>query len=501
MFENIRNNLASLISVKGAFPTTFAQTFVSPISPGGAPPRLGTRQLLEAYSTMPWLRAIVNKVGRAVGSTSWKLFVVQEGSGNRSKIIRPHKLQRADFDLRQKLLHQQEIAGNLVEIEDHPLLDLLSRGNEHLLGGIVFQLTQQYMDLVGEAFWLLEKTGTGVPVNIWPLSPDWVKALPSTNIPFYKIGFGSVQIDIPVTEILNFKDPDPVNPYGRGVGIAKALGDELETDEYAAKHLKSFFFNRARPDLIISGETLSREDTKRLEEKWLEKTKGFWNAFRPHFLNRKVEIKELGQDFNSMQMVELRKYERDMVIQVYGIPPEKLGLVNESKRSTISAADLFWTKDILQPRLELMRAVMQKELVPLFDERLFLDFESHIVQDAEHELAVMKAAPWHYTRNEWRVKARQEDIGEIGDIFLVDNKLTATDMTGEPLFAPEPVDDEGSGNEDEEDNTGHENDNDEDKDNSSDDEEKALLEAVTKRIPDIISSLEKKISSKMKVNL
>jgi hypothetical protein len=145
-----------------------------------------------------------------------------------------------------------------------------------------------------------------------------------------------------------------------------------------------------------------------------------------------------------------------------------------------------------------MRAVMQKDLVPLFDERLFLDFESHIVQDAEHELAVMKAAPWHHTRNEWRAKARQEDIGPDGDIFLVDNKLTATDMTGEPLFAPEPVD-EPADDEDENDEDNNENEDEESNTDDSDDKEKVLIEAVTKRIPEITARLEKEISSKMKV--
>jgi len=35
-------------------------------------------------------------------------------------------------------------------------------------------------------------------------------------------------------------------PTGGGAGVAEALADELDTDEFAAKFTKSFFFNRAR---------------------------------------------------------------------------------------------------------------------------------------------------------------------------------------------------------------------------------------------------------------
>jgi len=230
---------------------------------------------------------------------------------------------------------------------------------------------------------------------------------------------GGREVQVALNDVIHFRDPDPANPYMRGIGNAKALADELETDEYAAKHLKQFFYNRARPDLIISGDNLSSQDTARLEEKWLAKHQGFWKAWKPHFFSRKIDVKEVGQSFENMQMIELRKYERDMIIQVYGFPPEKFGIVNESKRATISAADFFWTKDIVQPRVELLRDVLQGCLVPMFDEKLILDFESPVVQDQEHELAVMKSAPWAFTQNQWLKKAGLAEIGEDGEVSLI----------------------------------------------------------------------------------
>ena len=48
---------------------------------------------------------------------------------------------------------------------------------------------------------------------------------------------------------------NPIDPFKRGLGQAEALADEIETDEYAAKFQKRFFFNDATPNLIIGTET------------------------------------------------------------------------------------------------------------------------------------------------------------------------------------------------------------------------------------------------------
>ncbi len=427
MFKNLLSRIT-----KAAEQTPYSVQFLSPGSMSGAPPRLGTTDLLTAYSNMPWLRAIVNKIGKSVGITEWRLYAVTS-QGPRS-YVKPTRLQRcADHRIRNTMVKDLREKGKLEEIEEHPLLDLLYHPNSELSSIVNFQLIQQYMDLVGEAYWIIERDGLGMPMSLWPLPPSWIRSLPSSNRPTYKISIETFsEIEVPMSEIIKFNDPDPYNPYGRGTGIAKSLGDELETDEFAAKHLKGFFYNRAKPDLIISGDTLSREDTKRLEEKWQQKHRGFWNAYKPHFLSRRVDIKELGQSFENMQLTELRKHERDTCIQVYGVPPEKLGIVNESKRATISAADLFWTKDILLPRVETIRTVIQDQLVPMYDNRLLLDFESPVVQDQELTLKMMQASPWAYSLDEWRTANGYPESGEeIGKMYLMPSNMALVSGAGE----------------------------------------------------------------------
>lgn len=380
-------------------------------------PEFGTTALLRSYSTMPWLRAVTNKIGQAVGTTQWKLFVQRDNDG---KAMASGALRRTrtkeHFD---SVFAKQRTIFDLEEIDEHPLLDLLHHGNDQLPGQMVFQTTQIHLDLVGEAFWLLERNQIGVPMGIWPLPPSWVMDMPKPDKPFFVIRMHSKRMEIPITEMVRFIDPDPKDPYGRGSGISRSLSDELETDEYAAKHLKSFFYNNARPDIIVSADHLSPADTARLEEKWLDKQQGFWNRFKPFFLSRKVDVQKISQSFESMQLTELRKHERDTVMQVFGAPPEKFGILSSSNRSTIVAADLFWAKDVLLPRIEHMRNTIQDRLVPMFDEKLVMGFVSPSVDDKQLNLQVMSKQPGAFTKNEWRLAAQHESLGEDGEVFIV----------------------------------------------------------------------------------
>lgn len=146
------------------------------ISRGGTPPQRGTTEILRAYSTMPWLRAVVQKVAKSVGSTTWRLFVVRGGDGRATSAP---WLQRAGYAVRRRVIDVARKQGTLEEIEAHPLLDLLAGGNEKFSGGMVVQLTQAHLDLVGEAFWLIERNRAGKPAALWPLPPDWVRGTPA----------------------------------------------------------------------------------------------------------------------------------------------------------------------------------------------------------------------------------------------------------------------------------------------------------------------------------
>ena len=385
---------------------------------------MGTKELLRAYTDMPWLRAAVGKVSSSIAGTEWQLFrATKNGRTQRTRIS------RMDYATRKIRMNRMIKQGTLDQIEDHEILNLLYRGNDFITGLDLWKHTQATIDLVGEAFWLQERDGRGLPIQLWPLAPNWVLSTPHPGgVASFtvRIEGSAKEVDVPMSEIVWIRDPNPSDPYGRGSGTARSLADELETDEYAAKHTKSWFLNGARPDFIVSADGLRRDETERMERDWNHKHKGFWRAFRAQFLNRKVDITPISQTFDDMQLTELRKHERDTVVQVYGVPPEILGILQASNRATIESAGFLFSRWVLVPRLELLRACLQRSIVDQFDDRIILDFETPVEEDKEFRAKVIDSAPWAFEVDEIRAQAGLDPKKDgTGKVHFIPQKFRA----------------------------------------------------------------------------
>ena len=326
------------------------------VGPTGNPPRRRGKDLLQTYNDSPWLRAAVHKVAFACASVPSRLYTGPE--------------------------------DNLQPVTDrkHPLIRMVDGGIPGVLTGLSTRmLTHIYLDVLGEAFWVKDRTNAlGTSSMAWPCPPHWVIETPRPDNPAFRIQVpGGQTVDVPASEMVWFKEPDPVNPYLRGASAAAALADEIQTDENAAKFLNRFFYNNARPSLIISADGLNPESTRRLEEEWNRRNQGVWNAFRAYFLNRKVDVQIMEQNLEHLQFTQLRSFERDMIIQVYGVPPEILGIIQNSNRATIEAADYMMAKWVVAPRLALFDAVVQMFLVPLYDENLTYKHDDPVPENKE----------------------------------------------------------------------------------------------------------------------
>ncbi len=419
---------------------------------GGLSPSRTAAEYLQAYSTMPWLRAVAGKVSQAVSVVPWeagyRTAEVTDERGYRRKAIVDRVLAQGGWALRDT--RRKELGTDFEELESHPLLTLLDTGNPFLMGSAVRQITCLHLDILGEAFWLLERNGAGMPVSLWPIPPTWVQQTPDLKTRAYTVQVGMWTGQIPETEVVWFRHPDPASPYGRGTGIVQALGDELEIDEYAAKMLKTRFYSGARADVTISpklreGEDpISPEEVKRLKEGWLQDHEGFAKASRPYFSSLPIEVNVVSQTFAELQMLELRRQERDTILQVYGgLPPEWMGIIENSNRATIDSAEYLAMKQVVVPRLEFQRSVLQQQLVPQFDPRLVLDYENPVAEDRAYHLEVMKAMPEVPTIDEWRAQAGLPDLDDdTGDnhILRLGIEIKPTlEESEEPDYAGEAV--------------------------------------------------------------
>lgn len=362
----------------------------------GDPPVRGTREFLEVYETSPWIRAVLGRISSSVAETEWTLEDSRSGE----------------------------------KIEDNLLLRVLDRPNSLMSGADLLKISQLHLDLVGDVFWLKNRNAFGAPVEYWPIPPHWVAELPTPMRPTFRLGYYGLQTQIPSSEIFWHRDPAPLNPYGRGSGIARAQGDEIESYEYASKHAKQTFFNRATPEFVVMDSGASQDEIKIHEQTWLQRLQGYWKANKPYFVNRKLDFWQPSQmNMENLTMVPLMKFDRDVFLQVVGMPPEQLGIVESSNRATADASDYVYESRVVRPRRCSLRDALQAAIVPEYDSRMVLDFVDTVPEDKEQRNKVAALAPHAPTIDEWREwMGLKPEGGELGKGRIVQmNSYVTTD--------------------------------------------------------------------------
>lgn len=297
-------------------------------------------------------------------------------------------------------------------------------------------LVQTYLDLAGEAFIIIERDNSGRPIELWPISPTWVKSTPTKDSPVFEISENSFRNEIPEDDMIWMRHLDPCQPYGRGSGIGKSLGDEIDTDEYASKHTKAWFYNRAVPDVLIGVKGASGEQLKRAKQQWEDNHRGPQRAHSSHWHSGELDAVMLSQTFSDQQLVELREFERNTIIQVYGVPPEILGIVENSNRATIESADFIFSKYVTYPRLKFLKDELNSKLGAEDGVVFFCD--NPVPADKQHILEVAKEAPYAFTVNEWRSMADHPPLpDEEGNKYFIPDAGTISEDIESPAIESE----------------------------------------------------------------
>jgi len=380
----------------------------------GTAPRRGSPELLASYRTLPWLRSVVDRISNATASTRW--VVIDDSIPGMKRRLR----MAGSPEERQNIIKDYMVGhAHLIDMEN-PMSRLLCEGNPTMTGRQIRLLCQTHLELVGETFLLIERDASGTPVELWNVPPTWVSDVPNGDKPYYTVQFRTLDMTVEPQDMLWLKICDPSNPYSRGTGVGESLGDELDADEFAAKHVKSWFYNRATPDLLVGVKGASEDQLKGAKSSWEDNHRGFKRAYGSHWHSGELQVTQLGQSFADQQLVQFREFERDIIVNTFGVPPEILGILENSNRATIESADYLFTKWVIVPRLEFWRTELQKNLAPMFGDDVIIEYINPVPDDKTHDLNVAKAFPFAFTINEIRGMASHAPLpGEEGETHWV----------------------------------------------------------------------------------
>ncbi len=291
-----------------------------------------------------------------------------------------------------KDLRKNKEAAN--PIDEHPLYELLENPCPtfpEIDGWTLRYLTFVYKQLTGECGWLKVRDGKKI-IALLPIPKMWIIKTPTVgNHTFMVNPYGEtsgVSLTVDPKDFVWFKDINVADPYGRGKGRAESVADEIEADEYASKYQKNFFFNDATPPYVVTGYTGNQQGADQIKKSLMQKIGGFLHAREPAVLTGNVDVKTVGIAPKELDMVESRKFLRDECLQHFQIPPEIMGIIENSNRATIDSSFYLFAKNVIKPELEWFERIVNRQLCPDFDIDLCAKHDFEIAEDEELKLRV-----------------------------------------------------------------------------------------------------------------
>lgn len=385
-------------------------------------PSSASRDLLELFHTSPRLDA-VRIIANKCASTELFLYKKVEYRKNKNKA---------------------EV------IETHDIYNLLENpcpADRELTGWTIRYFVFACYALVGEAYLLKIRQPNGKVIGLQPVAPSWVVQTPSATAKYWEIyplgTAGGNSIFVPVEDVICFKDIDLNDPYGRGRGTSEAIGDEIQTDEYSAKYAKNLFFNDATPSAIIYAPEGNKETADQIKQTWLQKMAGFHHAKEPMVLTGKdSKFEKISQSPTELDFVESRRFLRDSANEHFHIPPEIMGILQNSNRSTIDSAEYLLNKNVLADYLRMFERVINSQLLwEEFDKEqvLILHHENNISEDIAQKLQILNdgLSRGVLTVNDWRIGMGFEADEKGGDVYLRGFGQIEQPFNSEPIELPE----------------------------------------------------------------
>ncbi len=252
---------------------------------------------MDAYNKVGTLFAIVNCLAHDTSVQEWGLY--QKTKDNRRKFAYEEAERK--------------------EIVDHPAIKLLQKPNPFMTGQQFLEMSQQHLDLTGEAWWCVVSE-FGIPYELWPLRPDRMTV--SVDPDNYLTGYVYTTPDgrkIPMTpeQIIQLKSPNPLDPY-RGTSPVQSILPDLEASRLASEWNRNFFKNSAIPGGVIQVEgNLSDEQFYQMMTRWREQHRGVANAHRAAVLDNGGKWIPTSYSMQEMQYAELRNISVDTIREAF----------------------------------------------------------------------------------------------------------------------------------------------------------------------------------------
>lgn len=256
------------------------------------------------------------------------------------------------------------------EVPGHPLRRLMMRPNPEMTGSDFMSFWVTSEQVAGFFAAEIVRSPSGLPAQLWPLNPAWVRVKNTGDIEY---GNGQKKVVLSRADVFYTRLTDLSNPFSGISPLAVALGS-VEADSQQTDYVRTFFEKSAIPSgiLKIKGRTLTDTFVEQILSRWKRRygKDGDWEN-GPAVLDDGADYQKIGSSLNELDNSILRQQTEARICSAFGVPPllvgAFVGLVNvNQKASAVEANRDFWI-NTMSPLFKRFRTILTWQLLPEFE--------------------------------------------------------------------------------------------------------------------------------------
>lgn len=361
--------------------------------------------------------ACMDIVSKSLSSCTWNVYEPVPGTKRRTLL---------DQDMRAWLLNTRpnpEMTG--IGFREALFLQALASGNS-------------YAEIVTDA--------AGRVAELWPLDGARVRPNRSEDgslVYDYSQPSGET-VRLPQSRVFHLRGPGLNGLMGENIvaRAARSLAVAAAQERFSA----DFFGRGAQLAGVLEIPTkVGAPQHELLRKEWAETHSGGGkNAFKPLILEGGMQFKPVSIEPGKASLVDDKKFSVEEICRWFGVPPHKVQHLEHATFSNIEHSSIEFVRDSLRPW---ERRICQEADAKLFSQTRgpwrYTEIDLSPLTRGDAQSRAQAQASWRQngimTANEIRAQEGLDDVGDAGDVLLVQQNMTRLDTLGAaPASQPQP---------------------------------------------------------------
>lgn len=310
----------------------------------------------------------------SASSVTLRLYRPAGSGSRRERLMYQHRRidnRRQKAWLRNPLLGKAasmaDAAGEVEEITDHPVLDLLKSPQPGFTGIDFRMLTHMFLEATGRAFWQVVQPERSLPTKLLIMASQYTRVVPGTE----RLIDGFVYGKDPSTEHVFADDevvylrhlPSPYQAWG-AIGWAHAILSDSDLLSAAVESELNRWQTGAQPDFWVTPkEKIGEAQAKQMSARIKQETSGVRK--RQNFLVGDATVTPLGLSTKDMQYIEGQTISERRIRNAAGIP-ESMADLNAANLASATTSTGQYQRFTILPRVSRLAEQLTEELLPYY---------------------------------------------------------------------------------------------------------------------------------------